>query len=877
MQRHSCQAVYLMWVLFFSAVAVAETPRFVEVAGHELGERITVHHEMVRYLMELSVTSPRVVVFDQGISWEGRELIAAIVTSPENHKRLNEIQEAAQRFADPRRTSMAEAKSQAAHLPVIIWMGGSIHGFELSGAEGLLKLLEHLSLREDAETMEVLQQAVIIIDPMLNPDGRDAFAHLNHQNIGKKPNPLRLDWSNDFVGWQALKFRTGHYYFDTNRDWFAHTQRETRARVPTLVAWRPQVVIDAHEMGPNVEFYFDPADKPYGPYFPDFAFRWFKRFGAAYADAFDKAGFEYMTRERYNYFFPGYTTSYGSYQGAVGMLYEQGSSRGLALTRADETVRTLADALEHHYLAAWTAVRTAVANREELLVDYHASHQKEIEEGGKGTRRYLLPPGGDPQHRAALVNLLMRNGIEVDQLEQDVQLAKVTDRTGASVGSRAFPAGTYVIEAAQPRNRLVRVLLEPEAPLPPDFLKIARARVERDENPRFYDITAWSLPLLFNLEGFGSADGRGLPTKRLEGFVTSTPPPARGRASYAYLVDGGQAASLSALYHLRENGYRADITLKPTRLEGRSWSSGTVVARVGQNEDSLHDFVAELAERYELAIRPVGTGLPEEGFIPLGSGEVIRVKKPEIAMIAEHPVHAYSFGWAWYTLDQQYDIPITVIRGQSLANARLDKFNVIVIPDLFSEDGFAKRIGEGGVARLKRWIGDGGCLVTLGASVEFARKHLKNIKLRSWYEEQKKKKRKGDKTKEGEEEEEPYRFRVPGAIFRAVLDPEDWLSAGYAGDLPVLVNSNRVYMDPKGPVNARRRVVAHYAREGAIKLSGHAWPESLKRLPGTVFAYEERVGRGRVIAFAEDPNFRAFWRGANRLFLNAVILGPSAP
>jgi hypothetical protein len=819
---------------------------------------------MVRYLERLAATSPRVTMERQGETWEGRALVYAIVTTPANHARLAAIRENAQRLGDPRRTTAAEAASIIGEgHPVIVWFGGSIHGFELSGSEGALKLLEHLATRDDAPTREALERTVVLIDPMLNPDGRDAFAHLNHESIGETPNPKPQDWANDFTRWQSIKFRTGHYYFDTNRDWFAHTQRETRARIPTLLAWRPQVVVDMHEMGSDVEFYFDPAGEPYGPYYPAYARRWHTRFGAAYAAAFDNAGFEYMTRERYNYFYPGYTTSYGSYTGGIGMLYEQGSSRGLALERPDASIRTLSDALEQQYTAAWAAVQLAAGEREALLREYYEGHVDAIEDGRSGAagRRYLIAAEGDPSLVAELVNLLTRNGIEVDRLTESVRLSNVRDRTGQSIGQRAFSAGTFVVDAAQPRNRLTRALLEPSVPLPEGFLEYARSRVDRGENPRFYDITAWSLPLLFNVGAYSSADARSVQTERVTAGARVASTPVE-RAGYAYLFDGSQAAALSALYHLKARGHRASVTLKATRIGGRDVASGTVVVRIGQNDETVHDAVRELAARFGVGVRAVATGLSAEGFPALGSADVIPVKVPNIAMLAEDPIQGYSFGWAWYTLDRQYEIPTTVVRVRSVQTTDLSRFNVLIVPEA-SASALSGALGDEGVARLTRWVRDGGTLVTIGRATDFAREHLEQLALRSWYD--------------NEDAEKAQRFDVPGAILRAELDPGIWMAAGYGStELPVLVNSERIYLEPAEPPASARRIVARYGTDN-LNLAGHAWPETLERLPGAVFAYDARIGRGRVVVFAEDVNFRAYWRGANRLFLNAVILGPSAP
>jgi hypothetical protein len=851
-------AITLCAALAATGRVAAQVPSFAEVTGHGFGDRVTLHHEAVRYLEALAASSDRVRVVEQGESWEGRKLMVAIVTAPENHARLDEIRGVAQRLGDPRATAPGDAARLMESQPVIMWYGGSIHGFELSGAEGVLKLLEHLTTRDDEATLEVLRGAVILIDPMLNPDGRDAFAHKNHENIGRVANPMREDWANDFDRWQGLKFRTGHYYFDTNRDWFAHTQRETRARMPTILAWRPQVIIDMHEMGSDTEFFFDPGQDPYAPFFPEHSKRWFDIFGRAYAAAFDSAGFEYMTREAFDYFYPGYTTSMGDFQNAVGMLYEQGSSRGLALERPDDSVRTLADALEQQYVAAWTAARTAVARRDALLSDYYESIRAHIADGDQGIRRYLIAPEGDPLHVAELVNLLLRNGIEVDVLTQAVRLSNVRDRAGAGLGAREFSAGTYVIDAAQPHNRLIRMLLEPEVPTPEKFLGEARARIERGASPQFYDITAWSLPLLFNVGGYSTGDGRALAATRLSAPVEVEASLPASRPGYAYLIDGKQAASVAALYHLKDRGYRASFLDRPTRIGGRQYSGGTIIVRLGQNDDSVHDAIREIGARYGLAIEGVDTGLSEPGFPTLGSGDhTFMIRAPKIAIAAEYPISGYSFGWAWYTLDQQYQIPVTVLRASSLAES-IDRFNVLVLPS--TSGALARELGDDGMERLKMWVREGGTLVTIGPATEFARSQLELIALRSWYD--------------LDENEEAVRFGVPGAIFNARINEHEWLGAGYdSGQLPALVNSSSIYLMPEGPPSSRHRAVAKYD----ARLSGHAWAETLERLPDAVYVYEERVGAGRVIAFAEDVNYRAFCRGTDRLFLNAVVVGPSAP
>jgi hypothetical protein len=863
---HFLSIAILLIGLTVPAYANDETgtvPSFKDIIGFNFGEDITRHYQMVRYLEALAAASPRVTLVRQGVSWEGRELLLAIVTAPENHRRLDEIRENAQRLGDPRILSGDEAGALYRDQPVIVWLGGSIHGFELSGTEGMLKLLEHLTTRDDEATRFILQNAVVLIDPILNPDGRDAHVSYNIERLGSEPNAEQFDWVNDTNWWEALKFRTNHYYFDMNRDWFAHTQQETRARVATFRQWRPQAGVDAHEMGVDVEFYFDPPTDPVSPYFPDYTTKWFEVFGRAHAQAFDEAGFEYTTREMFNYFYPAYTTSYLSYQGAVGMLYEQGQTRGLAIRRSDGSVRTLYDGLEQQYTASLAMVRTAAENREGLLRDYYEAHRAAVEAGRTGVRRYLLKEENDPSLLAELVNLLLRNGIEVHRLDQSTELNGVRDRTGQPVGRQTFTEGSYLIEAAQPRMHLLRALLEPDIPMPEEFLEEARARVDRGENPRFYDVTAYSLPLLFNVDVYGTTDTRSVNAERLTEEVEPVYVIPDRNARYAYLIDGRQTKSVTALYYLRDMGYRVAMMTEETRFDGRTFARGTVVVRVNRQIDGVHGAVREIAERYGLDIYPIDTGLPERGFTPPGSPTTIDFRKPEIALVAEFPVFGYSFGWAWYTLDRQYEIPHTILRVRSLGNTNLDRFDVIVLPSV-SGAMFAREVGEEGVERLKRWVRDGGTLVAIGGgATDFVREQLEITKLRSWYD-----------TDEGKEKQQ---ISVPGALLRVKLNGNTWMSAGYGETLPVLVNSDRLYLPADEPPSPSRRVVAQYEDREQLRLAGHLWEESLERLPGAVFAYEERVGRGRVITFAEEVNFRAYTRGLNRLFLNAVVVSPSAP
>lgn len=853
----------LLIILILPLQLQAQVQSFEEVVGHASGERITLSHQILDYLDYLEEASDRVTLLEIGTTFDHRLQVAAIITHPDNHARLDEIRANAQSLADPRLTSQAEADQIIASQPAVLYLGGSIHGFELSGTEGVLRMIEHYTTANDPQTLEELRNTVIIADPVINSDGRDTFAQFNHQHEGRITNPDPAHWSNDFTGWEGLKFRTGHYYFDLNRDWFAHTHPETRNRAAILQMWKPQAGVDAHEMGSEREFYVDPPADPVSPFFPEYTSKWFQEYGKAHASAFDRENVEYTTGEIFNFFYPAYFTSYMTYQGAVGMLYEQGSSRGFAWEMSDGTVRTLEQAAFQQFTALRAMIGLSSERRADILADYYRSHAEALEMGSTGIVRYMIKQEGDPALVAYVINLLQRSGIEVDRLESDVTLRNVRDREGNDAGSQTFEAGTYVIEASQPRMAFIRSLLEPHIPIPEDFLAEARERVNRGENPRFYDITSWSLPLLYNLQGFSTSDSRNISAERVTQPVGNPGGMTDQMAEYAYLINGNQSKLLSAIIPLREQDIRLHIIYKPTQIGGKQYASGTLVVRTDGRSEEVHAAVRELAERFDLEVDAVDSGLADPGFLPLGTIEGNRVKKPEIAILGNYPMQGYSFGWVWYTLDRVYEIPHTIINTRSIESTPMERFDVLIMPEAGNSGELETYLGEGGMERIRQWVRDGGTLVTLGSATEFTRSRLELGDLESWYD--------------AEENRDVQRISVPGAFVRAELDRNEWLVSGYETDLPLLINSSRLYKAPDGPPSPSQRTPVQIASGDDIRISGHMWQENLDRLPGTVFAYEQRIGSGRVISFAEDLNFRGYWRGTNRLFLNAVILGPSAP
>ena len=544
------------------------------------------------------------------------------------------------------------------------------------------------------------------------------------------------------------------------------------------------------------------------------------------------------------------------------MLYEQGSSRGFAWEMSDGNVRTLEQAAFQQYTALRAMIGLSSDRRADLLTDYYQANVDAIDQGSRGTVRYLINQKGDPHLVAYVVNLLQRSGIEVNKLTSDVSLRNVKNREGDEVGSHTFSEGTFVIEASQPRMAFIRKLLEPHIPIPEEFLAEARKRVERAENPRSYDITSWSLPLMYNLQAYSTSDSRSVSAEGVTDPIGNPGSMTDQLAEYAYLINGNQTALLSTVIPLREKGIRLHIIYKPTQINGKPYSSGTLVVRTDGRSEDVHETVRHLAVKYDLEVDAVNSGRADSGFPPLGTIEGNRVKKPTIAVMGNYPLDAYSFGWVWHTLDRVYDIPHTIINVTNIASTPMERFDVLILPETGSSNEMERYLGEAGMERIQRWVRDGGTLVTIGSASDFAVNNLELGSLESWYDH--------------EENENAQRVTVPGAFVRTELDENEWIVSGYDYDLPVLINSNRLYRTPDGPPSSAQRTPVVVAQEN-VRIAGHMWQENIERLPGSIFLYEQRIGSGRIISFAEDVNFRGYWRGADRLFLNAVILGPGAP
>ena len=840
-------------------------PTIHQVLGHELGEAITSPEQIVAYLTALHRAAPtRTRLVEYARSWQGRPLVALFVGSPGRMARLDDIRLGLRKIADPRTLAPGEGDRLVAELPVVVALVHGVHGNEISSAGAAMGMAYHLlAAQNDPAAVAIRDQAIVIIDPAQNPDGRARFLSTNALGRAATPDvdPLAAERDEPWPGG-----RSNHYLFDLNRDWFAHTQPESAGRVKFLLEWMPHVVADLHEMGAESSYYFPPSAPPGNPHMTAAQKAMLDTLGRAMAARFDARGFAYFNREVFDSFYPGYGVSWPMAQGAIGMTFEKSSARGLVYRRQDGSLLTYFDGILEHFTAALASAETAARNRERILREFLDFRRSAIHDGETGAvREYLLSPGSDPRQAERLAQLLVRNGIDVRRAEQPITL------TG-----RTLPAGTFVVPLAQPAGRLVRNLLDPQTPMDADFVKRQDERRRRRQPNRIYDVTAWSLPLLYDVDVVASGAAVSARTAPYAG--TPAPSPALPDAKVGYLLPWG-ATTAAAVIDAQQAGLKVRFAPGAFTLGGQKYSGGTALLRVADNGPDLRTTLSSIVERHGARAVPVDSAFVEDG-ISLGSNEVSVLKAARVLLAWDAPTSSLSAGWTRYVLERRYGQPVTAVRVSSIPRVDLGRFDVIVLP----AGMYSAALGAEQVRRLREWVSGGGTLVTLAEASRWAARESVGLldtrtELRGGAPETEvPPKPKPDASKpplDLAKAIEPPQERpelVPGAILRVQLDTEHWLAAGTDGEIQAQVEGQRVFT----PITIDKgRNVGVYAKADQLLSSGIVWPESRDQIAQKAFLIHQPIGQGHLIAFAEDPNARAFSEATMQLFINAVVLGPS--
>jgi len=851
-------------------------PTIESVLGHAPGERISWHHEAIRYFEALATAQPnRVEIHRYAESWEGRELIYVVLTSEENLARIDEIKNNMQALRNADVTNRDTAERIVADVPAVTWLSYGVHGDEISSTDAAMLTAYHLLAAQNDDRVEgILENSVVVIDPVQNPDGRDRFIHGFEIAEGLKPDPFRYSAEHD-QPWPSG--RVNHYLFDMNRDWFVMTQPETQGRVAALQEWYPIVVVDLHEMGGDQTYYFAPAAEPANPHATATQAQQQELYGRNNARWFDRFGIDYFHSDVFDDFYAGYGSSWPSYFGATAMTYEQAGVEGLIFRQYDGNEWSYAESVRNHFVTSLATAETAATNRQQLLRDFYNYQVSAIEEGGsEDVRSYIIPRQADQAGANRMVGRLVRQGVKVGIADNDF-----------SACGEDYPAGSYVIDLAQPGKRLVRTLLDAEVSMAPDYLQEQVSRRARGVETQIYDVTAWSVPLMMNIET--NACNR-LPSVSITSAgsdLVQEPTLPESEAKVAYLVPWGEATAVRFMSHALQAGLRVKSSDEAFTLNGIRYPGGTVIIDVADQANDVHQKVRDIARSSGAHIEAIDTGWVSAGP-SLGSDRVVRHNVPKIALAWDTPTSPYSAGQTRFIIERQFDYPVTVIRTSRMATIDLNDFEVLILPTTSGD--YKDEFGESGVENLRDWVNKGGVLIGLGDANEFLADpavDLISIRRENAYLPEDEK---VDET--GAEDEEPtvdgtllsgeedYRSsirpiqappeNVSGALLRAEVTNEHWLGAGVASTINVLARGTGVYT----PLRLDQGVnVARFAAVEKLVASGFVWPENRDQLAFKPFAAVQPSGKGFVIAFTFDPTIRAYLDGLNVILMNAIFRG----
>ena len=858
-------------------------PTFKDILGYNPGERITWHGDAVRYFEALAEAAPeRILVAQYAQSWEGRELIYVVVSSAENMARIDEVKAGMQRLADPRKTSKAQAQEIIGNQPAVTWLSYGVHGNEISSTEAAMLTAYHLlASRGDKRVADIMRDTVVVIDPMQNPDGRDRFIHHFEMAEGLLPDSDRISAEHN-EPWPGG--RTNHYLFDMNRDWFIMTQPETRGRVKILQEWYPVSFVDAHEMGSDSTYYFAPEAVPFNPHLAADQRSSLTLFGKNNARWFDSFGIDYFTREIFDAFYPGYGASWPSYFGSIAMTYEQASARGLVVRQYDGNDLSYPYTIRNHFVTSLSTAETTALNRKKFLTDFYNYRVSAIDEGETDSiRSYILPVQADQAAVNKLAGLLVRQGVEVGRADSSF------DACGAS-----YPAGTYVINTAQPAKRFIRTLMDVNVPMDEDFLAEQERRRAKNLRDEIYDVTAWSLPLMMNVKvdtcyrTIGGSFTAAGPNLTQPGTVSG------GTGPVAYLVPWGSAPAVRLLVNAMRKGLAVKGSDKAFTHGDKRYAAGTLILDAADNPGNLSEVITELARLTGADVVSVDNSWVTDGP-NFGSQNVVRFNQPKVAIVWDEPTSSYSAGNTRFIIERQFDLPVTAIRASQLRSSDLSRYQVLILPQSGYRQGYADVLGKKGTANLKDWVVKGGVLIGLGNANRYLADpniDLLSIRRENAVVETGNEKSTGSGNKNGDKpmdatvkgsnlaDVSAYRESitpekdkpdsVAGVLVKSDVDPDHWLGAGVAPTLNVLVRGPDIYT----PLKMDKGVnVAVFRGADDLLASGYIWEQNRKQLAYKPFVVAQPSGKGYVIGFTQDPNVRAYLDGLNIIFMNAILRG----
>ncbi|NVK51235.1 MAG: zinc carboxypeptidase [Cyclobacteriaceae bacterium] len=804
------------------------TPK--EVLGYEVGEWHVTHDQLVMYMKAVAAASDRVIFEETGRSYENRPQTLLTISSPANLARLDQIKADRKKLRDPNASVSIE------NMPVVMFMGYSVHGNEPSGANASLLAAYHFAAANEIEAE--LENIVLLLDPAINPDGLNRFASWvnSHKAYNLNGDPNGREYNE---AWP--RGRTNHYWFDLNRDWLPVQHPESRNRVRVFQSWLPNIHLDFHEMGTNSTFFFQPGvPSRTHPLTPTKNFELTEKIGTYHAKALDKIGSLYYNQENYDDFYYGKGSTYPDVQGSIGILFEQASSRG----HLQESVNGLLSfpfTIRNQFTANLSSFQAAKEMRVELNQWMRDFYQGIAEETAADVNKaYIFGSAQDDARSFHLADLILQHDIKVFSLKEDI-----------TVNGKEFKKeNSYIVPADQPQYRLIKAMFETRTSF---------------QDSLFYDISAWTYPMAFGLD-YMALNSRILNLANVQEINKSefSLDPGQvlgGAGAYQYAVEWTDYYAPKAAYKLLKEGYRVRVAnAEFTTPEGKTFGRGTILVDAGESghsDQAFYQKLQEIAASSTVDIHAISTGYTSG--INMGSTFITPLQTPNVALLVDGGVDSYEAGEIWHLMDQRIEMPITLLPVDRVSSNVIERYNVIIMPD-----GSYGSLGSSGANAIRSWVAKGNTLIAKGRSLRWlAQTEVVDIKFRSVDADDK-----GLQRAYADYQNATGAKVTGGAIFNAKLDLTHPIGYGYTrSDIHTFRNDN-LFLEPAENPYANPLVYTE-----TPLASGYLHPSNLPGIQNGSVIQVRGVGRGRVVAFADNMNFRAFWFGTNKLFLNAIFFG----
>jgi len=798
-------------------------PTPLSVIGHEVGEFHISHDKLSHYVQEISRASNRVKLVNRGKSYENRTSWLMIITSESNHSRLEEIRKQHLELSNSKNKDI-----DVSNMPIVVYQGFSVHGDEPSGSNASLPLMYHLLASNSQETIELLENTIILLDPSFNPDGLQRFSQWANSN---KNQSLTADPNDREYNQYWPRGRTNHYWFDLNRDMLPNQLVETNAKVKTFTEWLPNILTDHHEMGTNSSFFFQPGvPERKNPLISDLNQALTREIGTYHEKALNSIGSLYYSEEDYDDFFFGKASTYPDANGSIGILFEQGSSRG-HIQESVNGILTFPFTIRNQLTAAFSTLEAAKNMRVKLLNYMKDFYDDQIELNPKSSDNIVFGKLKDESTVYHLADLLNSHKIKFNKISEDVVLN----------GKKYTKDNSFIIPMNQPKRTLINAMFYTQT----EF-----------KDSLFYDVSAWTFPLAFNVNySYTDNLSKSSVSKLFGEEVKKKKKPVGNvdsKSEYAYLFEPHEYYAQAAVYHLIKEGIRVKTATRKFSINGKEFDFGTYLIPVqnqSMNSEDIYNKLLEISNTYNINFESQATGITSG--IDLGSDYFIIVNEPKIGLIVGDGVRSYDAGEIWHLLDTRYNIPITKLDVDDLRYIDLSKYSHIILPDYNGSKLRSEQINE--------YINGGGNLIAYRNSVKWVSNNLNELEFLT-----------NDLKASGVSFSDREKFygaqQTGGAIFESNIDRSHPVNYGIESNtLPLFRNSN-VYMS-----KSEQSFNNPISYSSNPLMSGYISEENISLLKNSVPFKVIRSGKGKILLMTDNTNFRAFWFGTNRILLNMLF------